>query len=85
MFFPVLIQQGINEFQTIANLTGSRSKLQNVVNSNAVNRTGFSNPSEFKEFLEFMKWKQCESCRNVDSPYWDDRNDELPYYCQDCK
>ena len=27
--FPVLIQQGINEFQSIANITGSRSKLQN--------------------------------------------------------
>jgi len=34
--FPVLIQQGINEFQSIANITGSRSKLQNVVNSRAV-------------------------------------------------
>ena len=55
------------------------------MNSNAVDGTGFSTPSEFKEFLEFMKWKQCETCRNVDSPHWDGRNDESPYYCQDCE
>jgi hypothetical protein len=54
-------------------------------NSNAVDETGFSTPSEFKEFLEFMKWNQCETCRNVDSPHWDGRNDESPYYCQDCE
>jgi hypothetical protein len=34
--FPILIQQGINEFQTISNLTGSRSKIQGVVNKDAL-------------------------------------------------
>ena len=55
------------------------------MNSNAVDGTGFSTLSEFEEFLEFMKWKQCVTCRNVDSPHWDGRNDESPYYCQDCE
>ena len=50
--FPVLIQQGINEFQTIANLTGSRSKLQNVVNSNAV--------KVYKDYMEKVEAKAHE-------------------------
>lgn len=42
--YPVLIQQGINEFQTIANLTSNKPKLQNVVNKRAV--------ETYREYME---------------------------------
>jgi hypothetical protein len=55
--YPVLIQQGINEFQTICNLTGSRSKIQNVVNRRALD--------VYKEYME--KVEECKDVIGLDS------------------
>ena len=35
---PVLVQQGINEFQSIANFTGKLVRLQNVINTSALEK-----------------------------------------------
>ena len=50
--YPVLIQQGINEFQTISNLTSSKSKIQNKVNKTAVDT--------YREYMEEIEKYQTD-------------------------